>query len=490
MIIVSITGPRIKDAFGQVKGSTPYADIFEFRLDLIEEPPLSLLLSSTRKPIIATCRPKWEGGRFDGTERERIEVLEAASMLGASYIDLELKTDKAFLKEFLNRRVESKLIISHHQFAGERLDTAKVYTRMRIHGADIFKFAYAADDVSDIRHAIKFLELAKRDRQKAIAVAMGDYGEPTRILYNKFGGWATYAATEDGKNAAPGQMPAGELKKLYRSESISPKTKVFGVIGNPVKQSKGVYVHNPLFHRAKKDAVYCRFPVKDLRKFMKEIAPMLSGFSITIPHKQEAMEYLDRVDKTATAIGACNTAVRRNGKLYGTNTDAPAALDAIEAVAKVKKKTMLIVGAGGAARAIAFEAKRRGANVFIINRDKSKAEKLAKEFGLMQVDRARIRIAHYDFVVNATSVGMTPNVNESPLPKRALKNKIVFDAVFNPPITKLLRDAKSAGATIVQGTEMYINQAALQFELYAGVKPSKQFMRQLLDTSNSTSSST
>lgn len=490
MIIVSITGPRMKEAFAQVAGSTPYADIFEFRLDLIEEPSLSLLLSSTRKPIIATCRPKWEGGKFEGTERERMEVLETASMLGASYIDLELKTDKTFLKEFLNRRGESNLIISHHQFAGERIDAAKVYMRMRAHGADIFKFAYTADDVSDIRHAIEFLEMAKRDRQKAIAIAMGDYGEPTRILYKKFNGWATYAATEDGKTSAPGQIPASELKQLYRSDRISPRTKVFGVIGNPLNQSKGVYMHNPLFHRAKKDAVYCKFPVKNLRKFMKYVAPLLSGFSITIPYKQEAIKYLDRVDKTAMAIGACNTAVRRKGKLYGTNTDAPAALDAIETVARVKKKTMLIVGAGGAARAIAFEARRRGANVLIMNRDKSKAEKLANEFGLKQVERAGIRIAPYDFLVNATSVGMTPNVNESPAPKQALRNKIVFDAVFNPPMTKLLQDAQSVGAKIVEGTEMYINQAALQFELYAGVKPSKKFMRHLLDKSKSFASPT
>ncbi|MEO8168548.1 MAG: type I 3-dehydroquinate dehydratase, partial [bacterium] len=303
MIIVSITGPRINDAFAQVASSTRYADIFEFRLDHIEEPPLSMLLSSTRKPFIATCRPKWEGGRFDGTEHERMQILEAASVLGASYVDLELKTEKAFLKEFLNRRNESKVILSHHQFAGERIAPSKVYARMRALGADIFKFVYAADDVSDIRHAITFLKLAKGDGQKAVAIAMGEYGEPTRILYKKFGGWGTYAATEDGKSSAPGQIPASELKELYRSEHISSRTKLFGVIGNPLKQSKGVYIHNPLFYRAKRNSVYCRLPVKNLRTFVKEVAPFLSGFSVTIPHKQAMMKYLDRVDATASAIG-------------------------------------------------------------------------------------------------------------------------------------------------------------------------------------------
>jgi 3-dehydroquinate dehydratase/shikimate dehydrogenase len=480
MIIVSITGPSMKEAFAQIAASSRYADMFELRLDLIQEPPMSMLMSATNKPIIAACRPTWEGGAFEGKETERIEILEAVSMLGADYVDIELRTDRTALQEFL-RAGERRVILSYHQFNNKRINAPKLYSRMRALGAHVLKFAYVANDVADIRYAFDFLNLARRDKQKAVAIAMGEFGEPSRILYNKFGGWATYASTEDGKNSAPGQIPASQLKQLYRADKISSKTKVYGVIGNPLNQSKGVYLHNPLFQRAKKDAVYCRFQVKDIFAFMKHVAPILSGFSVTLPHKQTVMKFADRLDSTAKGIGAVNTVVRQNGKLVATNTDAPGALDAIEKVAKVRGKRMLIVGAGGAARAIAYEAKQRGAEVLITNRNEEKAKKLAREFGLGFVRESSVQITLSDIIVNATSVGMTPHADESPVPKSILKNKIVFDAVYNPPMTKLLRDAKSVGAKIVQGTEMYLNQAALQSELYTGVKPKSETMRRILE---------
>lgn len=479
MIIVSVTGPTMSGAFEQVRTSDPFTDLFEFRLDMIAGAPLSLLLSSTRKPVIATCRKKDEGGMFAGTESERVEILKAAAILGAEYVDLEHSTDKRIIAEFV-RNENAKVILSHHSFGSKIPRVPSLYARMRSTGADVLKFAYEVSDSADIRHAVEFLEIAKRDRQKAVAIAMGGAGESSRILYKKFGGWATYAAAEVGKEAAPGQISARQLRVLYNSERLTRRTKVFGVIGNPIGQSKGVYLHNPLFHRGDIDAVYCRFPVHNLAAFMKHVAPLLTGFSVTIPHKQAVMRYLDRVDETARAIGAVNTVVRKRGYLYGTNTDAAGALDAIEKVMRVNRKTLLVFGAGGAARAIAFEAKRRGAIVHISNRTAKRGMQLARELGLSFVDRKHLSGQRFEIVVNATSVGMTPDVNRSPLPKALLKKKLVFDAVYNPPMTKLLTDAKSAGGRVVSGTEMYINQAALQSELYTGKKPDVTIMKKIL----------
>ncbi|MBX2989941.1 MAG: shikimate dehydrogenase [Bacteroidetes bacterium] len=484
MIIVSITGPGMKDALAQIAASSPYADMFELRLDMIQEPPLGMLMGATDKPVIIACRPEWEGGKFRGTESERMELLDAAAELGAAYVDIELHAGAAAIRKLLGDG--RRLILSNHSSGKFKFDIASLYKRMRSARAQVLKFAYTAEDSADMRYAIEFLQLAERDRQKAVAIAMGEFGEPTRILYKKFGAWATYASAGVGLKAASGQIPAAELKNLYRSERISGKTKVFGVVGNPLKQSKGVYLHNPLFQAEKKDAVYCRFPVKNLKSFINHIAPKLNGFSVTIPHKQAIMKYLDRTDPTATAIGAVNTVIRTSGKLYGTNTDAPGALDAIEKVVKVKGKAMLIAGAGGAARAIAFEAKQRGATVFFTNRTETTGRRLASEFNVNFISKTELLRAgrkglEYDIIVNATPVGMTPYVNVSPLPKTILRKTIVFDAVYNPPMTKLLRDAKSAGAKIIQGTEMYFNQAALQFKLYAGVKPGISTMRQILE---------
>jgi 3-dehydroquinate dehydratase/shikimate dehydrogenase len=480
MIIVSITGPRMSDALEQVAASDPWADLFEFRFDLIRKPELAMLLLSTRKPVIATCRPVWEGGAFRGREQGRLDILAAASMLGAEYVDIELRAGAAALRQFLGRRRESGVIVSYHASPGERPALPLLYRRMKATGADIVKFAFHARDAWENRIAFDFLRRAGDDRQRAIAIAMGEAGEPSRVLYRVFGGWGTYAAPESGKGAAPGQVTARVLSDLYRTERLGHSTKIFGVVGNPVRQSRGIRVHNPLFARTEKNAVYCRFAVTDLRRFFSRMVPLLRGFSVTHPHKVEVGKYLDVMDPLSRAIGAVNTVIRKGGRLTGTNTDAPAALDAIEHVSPVRGKRMMIMGAGGVARAIAFEAARRGAVVLITGRTPRAARSLAKEFGIVYIPVSGMSRVDADILVNATPVGMAPHTHESPFPSRILKGKTVFDAVYNPPMTKLLRDAAGAGATIVRGTEMYINQAAMQFALYAGVPADIPLMKRLL----------
>lgn len=468
------------DAIKQIRSSRRYADLFEFRLDMIRDPNITGLIIAGRKPCIATCRPVWEGGSFAGKEPERIEILEAASLIGVDYVDIELNTDPVILAEFLRRKKETRVIVSLHLFEASVFDSKKLYKALHATGADVVKLAYNAVDAGDVVVAIEFLSLAKRARRKAIAIAMGEAGESSRVLYRKFGGWATYVAPEQGPGSAEGQLRGSELRNVYRADELTATTRVFGVIGNPVRQSKGVYLHNPLFRKAAKNAVYCRFPVSNLQTFIKHVAPRLDGFSVTLPHKQKITQFLDAVDPAAKAIGAVNTVLRKGRKLFGTNTDAPGAVDAIEAVIQIKGKRMLVIGSGGAARAIAFEAKRRRGQVILANRTDAKARKLAREFGVRHVRMEDIATTEFDILVNATSVGMIPHTDESPVPKTVLKGKVVFDAVYNPPMTKLLSDAKSVGAKIIQGTEMYINQGALQSELYTGKKADRRLMKRLL----------
>jgi len=485
MIIVSITGPTMKETLAQVRLSKPHADAFEFRLDMIATPDVARLLHSSSLPSIVTCRPTWEGGKYKGTEEKRLRLLESAVAAGAHYVDVELDADASFRRRFLDGREQTKVIISHHRFEVGVVPVRPLFRRMRATGADVIKLAYMAGGVADNRFAVDFLGLAKNNGQNAVAIAMGEAGEPSRILYRKFEAWATYAEPSKGKGAAQGQLPVDEMKLLYQSH-LRPNA-VFGVVGYPLHQSKGVYVHNELFNRHStngssrtRSGVYCKFPAKKLSSFFKYVVPWLDGFSVTIPHKQAVIKYLDELDPVSKAIGTVNTVIRRDGRLSGYNTDAPGALDAMEVVRKVRGSRMLIVGAGGAARAIAYEAKQRGAVVLVTNRTERKAKNLTSEFGLEHVKTSEVRIARFDILVNATSVGMVPNVNASPVPKEILKGKIVFDAVYNPRMTKLLRDAKNVGATIISGTEMYLNQAARQFLLYTGEKPDIQLMRTIL----------
>ncbi len=480
MIIVSITGPTMREALAQIARSARYADAFEFRLDLIRNFSVPVLLVAGTKPTVFTYRPRWEGGAFDGNEMERLEILKYALRLGASFIDIELNSGKHTIEQFTRYPgAKSRLIVSHHVFM-TRPVVNSVYRALNRTGAGIVKLAFDAHDACDLNLAVRFLSLAKKDRRKAIAIGMGECGEASRVLYKKWGGWATYASVETGDPAAPGQIRAAELQDVYHVNGIRSSTKVFGVIGNPVRQSKGVYVHNPLFRKAGIKAVYCRFPVVNLRRFMKEVAPMLHGFSITIPHKQGIMKYLDSVDPTAKSIGAVNTVVMRRGGMFGTNTDAPGALDAIERTARVKGKRILVLGAGGAARAIAYEAKQRGAQILLCNRTHGKVVVLARSLRGTPKKIGALRPGDFDIIVNATSVGMIPHINKSPLPIRLLKRKVVFDAVYNPPETLLLREARRVGSAIIKGTEMYIHQAARQSELYTGVRPSAATVRRLL----------
>jgi 3-dehydroquinate dehydratase/shikimate dehydrogenase len=482
MIIVSITGPLMSDALGQVAASKRYADMFELRLDLIRQPDLVALLSASRVPVIATCRMRKEGGSFRGSERERILLLDLASVLGAEYVDIEFSAGPELFNRYLRRIRRPRVILSAHFVNSVPPAVSTLFRRMDPCGADVLKIAYAAEDATDIRHAVEFTSLAVKGKRKAIAIGMGDAGEASRVLYKKLGGWGTYASAEKGEGSAPGQIKASVLRRLYQADRRTTSTEVYGVIGRPLGQSKGIYLHNPIFQRRGKDAVYCRFPVTDLAGFMRHIAPHLQGFSVTIPHKQTIMHYLDEVDESAAEIGAVNTVVRRRGRLFGTNTDGIGALDAIEGVGRVKGKRILILGAGGAARAIAYEARKRGAEVFVWNRTSKKARALAGELNVQAVSTSGLPRLQFDILANATPVGMTPDTGVSPATGEILSGRIVFDAVYNPPVTKLLRDAASVGATVVQGTEMYINQAARQSELYTGRKPSLRVMKRLLDS--------
>jgi 3-dehydroquinate dehydratase / shikimate dehydrogenase len=473
VIIVSITAPGLKNALAQLRGSQRYADMIELRLDLIGPRHLSALLRACRRPAVVTCRPRWEGGMFDGPETQRIGILREALLSGAAFIDIELTA-------FPRIRGTRNAIVSAHFFGGRPGNVQSLYRRMRATGAYVLKFAFAATDAWENAEAWSFLELAGADGQKAIAIAMGEAGEPSRVLYRKFGGWATYAAAEGGPAAAPGQVTARTMKRIYRSAALNGETRVFGVIGNPVRQSKGISVHNALFRHDRLNSVYVRFPVIDLGRFMKRIAPRLNGFSVTVPHKEHVMRFLHGASEIATAVRAANTVLVKGKRFIGENTDAAGALDAIEARFKVRNRQMLILGAGGAARAIAHEAGKRGCAVTITNRTEAKARSLARATRSRAIAWNEIPEHHFDILVNATSAGMVPHVTQSPLPRALITSPVVFDVVYNPPLTTFLRDARMNGAEIVPGTEMYINQAARQYRLYARRIPSQLLMKRAM----------
>lgn len=470
MIIIPIVGPTLADARRQIRAARRDADMLEFRLDLCPDPACITLIRSARKPVIATCRPVREGGRYDGGERDRFERLGDAVRAGAAYVDCELDAITAFRAWCASQKLRPRLIVSKHDFTGGYPDILKVYRSLRAARADVIKFAYVANDAWQIAGVHTFLQRATRDRQRAIAIAMGEAGEASRILYRVFGGWATFGSVNDTEGSAPGQLTAAVMKKVFLAHKRTPRTKVFGLVGDPVRQSKGIYIHNPLYANAGFNGVYVRFPVHDLDRFLKECGPWITGCSVTLPHKSAMARHCRAFVGSAAVIGAVNTVVRKGKRWTGANTDAGAALDAIERHRKVRGERLVILGAGGAARAIAVESVRRGALVTIANRSEEKAQALSGELDVAWCRTDAIAAAQPAILVNTTPVGMWPSTDASPVASIPAGVRLAFDAIYNPEITRFLAMAREQGAVIVSGSAMYAGQAVDQIRILTGVK--------------------
>jgi shikimate dehydrogenase len=262
---------------------------------------------------------------------------------------------------------------------------------------------------------------------------------------------------------------------------INSNTKLFAVIGNPVKHSKSPLIHNVALEDKKIDAVYMAFEIKSVENAivaMKELD--IKGYSVTIPHKIEVMKYLDEIDELAKSMGAVNTVHNKEGKLVGYNTDCMGAINALKTKTELSGKKVYLIGAGGASRAITAGLASQKANIVIFDLEEEKAAKLAKEFGAQTKKMSELD-NNCDILINATPVGMFPKVDNSVFPKELLKKEmVVFDVVYNPLETKLIKDAKEVGCEIVAGIEMFLEQAYAQFEIWNEVNAPKEIMRKVL----------
>ena len=294
-------------------------------------------------------------------------------------------------------------------------------------------------------------------------------------------GHLTFGYLDKGKESAPGQISCEHLKYLYRADKLDSNTRIYGLIGNPVSKSRGFIIHNLTFKEQDLNSVYINFLVDDLAKFIDSFKPLLSGLSITMPFKQEILKYIDGIDPIAIKIGAVITIVIKDSKLTGHNTDVSGAIDAIEEKTEITDKNILLLGAGGAAKAIGYGIIEKKGNLIISNRTPEKGKKLASELNAEFKSTNEIEWNNIDILINATSIGMVPNINESPLDYKYLKylkNKVVFDSVYNPLITKLLDISEKNQCITISGIKMFVNQAAKQFELWTEKQSDKEFMEQ------------
>jgi len=432
------------------------ADLVELRLDGVDRPDVAGALAGRTRPVIVTCRPLWEGGRFDGSEDGRRRLLEQALAAGAEYVDVEWQAGFADLIA----SDPARIVISSHDFSGVPRDLADRVRAMRATGAGTIKVAVMARRLSD---TLPLRDIAREGR--AVVIGMGDAGIITRLLPARFGSCWTYG----GNAVAPGQVPAARMRREFRFADVAPSTRLFGIVSPNAMHSLSPAMHNAAFATAGIDAVYLPMAAADFQDFETFAAAMgVEGVSVTIPFKLDALAAAATADALTRDVGAANTLRRRDGTWEATNTDVEGFLaPLVEAFGgPIAGTRAAVLGAGGAARAVAVALRAHGACVTLHARREAQAAAVAADTGVAAGGWPPA--AGWDLLVNTTPLGGTGHRDESPLPGAAFTGRLVYDLTYGPGESRLLRDARAAGCRTLDGLPMLVAQAERQFAWWTG----------------------
>ncbi len=485
-VCVAITGDNAAELLERAEALYRDNSLLEFRLDYLAKPLGALprlkafLAEHPEVTAIATCRREANGGKFTGNNVAELEVLQKAAAAGFHLVDVELQTAEQVKPQELDklRQRGAALILSYHDFMTTK-DLDGIFERMRPLEPEFVKIVSTARHLTDNVAMIRFLERA-RDKANVVGICMGEQGIISRILGPRSGSIFTFASVATGEETAPGQISARTLLDLYRIDQLDLATKVYGVAGNPVAHSLSPAMLNAAFRRERVNSVYLPLQtsgMNDLLTLIREVP--IAGLSVTMPFKQEILKYLQKTDPMSERIGACNTIVRsQEGKLYGFNTDVAAVVRPLEKRLALKGAKILVIGAGGAARAAVFGLQEKGAEIHVLNRTVPTGQKLAREAKAKSVKREQLAKSSFDVIINATPVGMRGTGKQKAgaqtlLEPNEINARLVFDLVYNPIDTPLIKSAREKGIPVITGVEMFVHQGARQFEIWTG-KPAPE----------------
>ena len=473
-VCLALIGDTADDMLATAESMARDNPFLEFRLDYLKQPLAALpkihrfLETHQYVTAIATCRRADNGGKFKGSLASQLDVLTKAHAAGCQIVDLELQSALKSKPEAIARlRSRAGLILSFHDFRATRNLNETLEKMLKI-PADFYKVVTTATTLSDNVAMMKFLQ-TQSGKHALIGLCMGEQGIISRVLSVRAGSVFTFGAVSADLKTAPGQVSARDLRSIYRIEQVDTATRVYGVAGDPIEHSLSPVIMNTALRRENVNGVYLPLHAKTLQDLIHCVREIpLHGLSITMPYKQAILPFLDNTDAHTTKIGACNTVVRgQEGKLYGFNTDAAGVVRPLEQRLSIENAKVLVLGAGGAARAAVFGLKERGAEVWILNRTSAKAQKLARQAKARTIKRADLRKIAFDVIVNATPVGMG-NTRDCPLKDQEIQARVVFDMVYDPVETHLLQVARAKGIAVIPGVEMFVQQAARQFEIWTG----------------------
>jgi 3-dehydroquinate dehydratase/shikimate dehydrogenase len=446
------------------------ADLVELRLDGVADPDVAGALADRRLPTIVTCRPGWEGGRFNGSEEERRRILGEALSRGAEFIDVEWR---AGFDDLVAQTEGRRIVLSSHDFESLPADLSDRARAMRATGAEVIKLAVTATRLSDCARLAELGSGFGRDG-RTVLIAMGPRGLVTRVLPQRFSSEWSYG----GSLGAVGQLSPDAMLNLYRFRSLGATTALYGLVGSPIDHSVSPDMHNAALAATSVDGVYLPLPAVDAADFVTFARALgLKGASITIPFKVSLFDHVDEVVEVAQRAGAINTLAVDGTRWIGGNTDVAGFLQPLlDSHVPMRRLRAAVLGAGGAARGVSIGLAGAGADVTVHARDAGRALDAARAVGVRAAPWPPAA-GSWDLLVNCTPIGMYPRVEQSPLPAAALSGRYVYDLVYNPPATRLLRDAAAAGCVTFGGLDMLVAQAQEQFSWWTGIKAPAGVMR-------------
>jgi 3-dehydroquinate dehydratase/shikimate dehydrogenase len=489
-ICVAIQAATPAEMMARAETALKQAKLLEFRLDSLAEPASALarvksfLARHAGVTAIATCRRKANTGGFGGSLEDELGILLKAARAGCRMVDLEVESAEeaspARLEKFRGalRSAGAALLVSFHDFSRTR-GLEQAADRIAAFEPDFVKVVSTAQTLADNLAVLRLIE-GRSAATRVVGIAMGEEGLVSRVLGPRQGAAFTFASLEDGTETAPGQVSALTLRRLYRADKLNQETRIFGVAGNPIAHSLSPLLHNTAFQREGMNAVLLPLKVRavgDLLSLLLELP--LSGAAVTMPLKQEVIKYLAQMDPLVERIGACNT-LRVSGdlKLHGYNTDVEGVVRPLRKRMRLKGARVAVLGAGGAARAAVFGLVEAGAEVFVVNRTHEKALALARAAKAKALKQEQLRKQEFDVMINSTPCGMAGSKQPLPLAEDELNAGLVFDMVYNPLETPLLKLAKSRGIATIGGLEMFVQQGARQFEIWTGkTAPETEMLR-------------
>ena len=460
----------LEEKIARYAGQVPY---IEARLDYLSEPKIPAVPGDLGTDFIATCRPVRAGGYFQGEEKVRLELLQKAAHSGFTWVDLEHDVEDA-----PSLPAQTRIVRSHHCFDRFPEDLPDLFARLRKAGGDVIKLALSISATRELTSLLKWMESLDPEIP-FVVLGMEDLGQPSRLLGAFLGNFWTYVAEDENSKVAPGQLTLEQAVQRYQLPRWKSTPSIYGVLGNPVAHSLSPLIHNQLFQSHQLDKIYLPFLLDDAKIWLDYVqqSPLpFSGFSVTLPFKTDVVK---SVEHKESPVDSVNTLVKRDSVWAGLNTDYDGFLQALQSRLTLKGKTALVLGHGGVAHTVVKALMDQDVEVTVVGRNPDKVSHFAQLYGCRNLLFSDLPVPA-QLCVNTTPVGQFPDIDDSPLKKDQMDFDVVYDLVYSPENTRFLNLAGSQGMETISGIEMFVEQAALQFEVWTGLSPDREMMRELV----------